>query len=402
MSENRPHDAPAVPRRAALALMAAVGLGVWLWDVGLERRPGGVEPWGWRLLAIFVPVILGLMLRPLPGGAVVLLGVVLTLVCDALPPEKVEPGHRSDSVKWAFTKALAGYADSSVWLMLAAYFMSRALIKTGLARRIALTFVRLLGKNTLGLSYALVATDTVLAGMIPSNAARVGGVILPVTRSLAELYKSLPGATAGLLGTFLMVTIYQADVVNCTLFLTGQASNPLAAKQAEELTTQAANRRAEQRGEAEPREEEVVRLTYARWTLYAAGPALVSLLLVPYLCYRLCRPGLRHTPEAAEMARAELRAMGPMARGEKVMLVVFAGVCLGWILSPARDAPTILHTTTVALMGVAALLLSGVLTWDDVVSEKGAWDVYIWYGGLVQMGYLLNEAKVTEVLATSL
>src|SRR5262249_4669293 len=150
----------------------------------------------------------------------------------------------------------------SVWLMLTAYFMSRALIKTGLARRIALNFVRLLGGNTLGLSYALVATDTVLAGMIPSNAARVGGVILPVTRSLAELYKSFPGATASLLGMFLMVTIYQADMVNCALYLTGQASNPLAARQAEIFTQEEASRRAKERGEAEPREEEIVCLSY--------------------------------------------------------------------------------------------------------------------------------------------
>ena len=63
---------------------------------------------------------------------------------------------------------------------MAAFFISRALINTGLARRIALFFVRMFGKSSLGVSYALALSDIVLAGVIPSNGARSGGVILPI------------------------------------------------------------------------------------------------------------------------------------------------------------------------------------------------------------------------------
>ena len=52
-----------------------------------------------------------------------------------------------------------------------------ALINTGLARRIALFFVRMFGKSSLGISYALSLSDMILAGVIPSNSARSGGVI---------------------------------------------------------------------------------------------------------------------------------------------------------------------------------------------------------------------------------
>src|SRR5437764_3381815 len=243
-----------------------------------------------------MPTILGLMLRPLPGGALVLLSVTVTIAVDALPPA---PANLSSARRDAspYEKALGGYADASVWLVLAAYFLSRGLIKTGLARRLALLFVRRLGRSTLGLSYAVVASDTLLAGMIPSNAARVGGVTLPVMRSLAELYRSYPGRTAGMLGTFLMLTLYQADVVACALFLTGQASNPLAASQAGQLAW-------DLRGVHVP-------LHYANWFLYALAPALVSLALVPWVLYRLCRPQITHTPEATQMARRELEALGP-------------------------------------------------------------------------------------------
>src|SRR4029453_2845430 len=93
-------------------------------------------------------------------------------------------------------EALSGYADATVWMVLAAFFISRSLLNTGLARRIALVFVRSIGHNSLGVCYSLTLSDMVLAGIIPSNGARSGGVILPIVRSIAELYGSHPGSTA--------------------------------------------------------------------------------------------------------------------------------------------------------------------------------------------------------------
>jgi DASS family divalent anion:Na+ symporter len=371
--ESRP-----LPAWLSWMVILAVGLGIWLWDVALEQRPAEVPDWGWRLLAIFVPTILALMLRPIPGGAAVLLGLLAAVFCHALP-EVIEDSRKLKPME----VVLGGYRDPTVWLVLAAYFIARALIKTGLARRIALFFIRLLGHNTLGLSYALVATDTVLAGMIPSNAARVGGVVLPITRSLAELYKSHPGASAGLLGTFLMLTIYQGDVVACAMFITGQASNVLAANTAEVVT------------------EGVVKLHYGNWLGFAIVPGLVSLALGPWLIYRWQRPAITHTPEAAAMARDELQRMGRPGFAEILVLLVFLGVCLAWILTGLLLESGADYTAVIALSGVGVLLLSGVLTWQDCVSERGAWDVFIWYGGLVQLGRLLHEAKLTTVFASS-
>jgi DASS family divalent anion:Na+ symporter len=355
-------DRPWLPSAVSWALMLGLGLGIWAWDVVLGRRPEGVDDQGWQLLAIFLPTILGLMLRPLPGGAIVLIALTVAVLTQTLPVEK----------------ALGGFAHGSVWLVLAAFFMSRAVIKTGLARRIALNFVRLLGGNTLGLSYALTATDALLAGMIPSNAARVGGVVLPIAQSLAGLYKSFPGATAHLLGTFLLLSLYQADVAACAMFLTGQASNPLAAETARAQTS-------------------AVDLHYGNWLLYAAVPGLVSLLVVPYLTYRWTKPGIRHTPEAVDMARRELAALGPIRGGEAVVLYVFVAVCLGWIFDGFLFQGK--NVAGIALGGATVLLLAGVLTWEDAVSERAAWDVFIWYGGLVQLGTLLKDTNIPNVFA---
>src|SRR6516225_2123032 len=140
--------------------------------VYLIPKPAAVKPEGWRLTGLFVATIVGQMVEPIPGGAIVLLSVTISSLIGGL----------------TIDQALAGYGDKTAWLVLAAFFISRALLKTGLARRIALFFVRLFGRSSLGVCYALATSDCVLAGVIPSNGARTGGVILPIARSLSEIY----------------------------------------------------------------------------------------------------------------------------------------------------------------------------------------------------------------------
>lgn len=322
-------------------------------------RPESVTPDGWRLTGIFLATVAGLMLQPIAGGALVLIAVTLLTVLTKTTPQV----------------ALAGYADPTNWLVLAAFFISRSLINTGLARRIALGFVRLFGKSSLGISYALTLTDTLLATIIPSNGARAGGVTLPICRSIAELYGSQPGPTAALIGSFLMAAVYQGVCVSSAMFYTGQASNPLAAKIATEFGG--------------------VSVTWLSWFAAASIPGIASLIIVPWLVFKLYPPTVRKTPEAAAFAANELASMGAMSAHEKILTAVFITVCGLWITTEWHKMDVAIS----ALLGSAALLLTGVLTWEDVKSERSAWDIFIWYGGLLQLGKLLNTTGVTKVFA---
>jgi len=60
-----------------------------------------------------------------------------------------------------------------------------------------------------------------------------------------------------------------------------------------------------------------------------------------------------------------------------------------------------INYAVVAMVGIGVLLLSGVLTWKDVITESGAWDVFIWYGGLVRMAEALGETGITKRFAES-
>jgi DASS family divalent anion:Na+ symporter len=158
------------------------------------------------------------------------------------------------------------------------------------------------------------------------------------------------------------------------MFFTGQASNPLAAQMAGNFGYS---------------------VTWAGWIFAACVPGLCSLALVPWVVSKIYPPEIRQTPEAAEFASAELEKMGPMSRQEKILLAVFVSVCGAW----ATSSWTGLDITVAALCGSAALLLTGVLAWQDVTGERAAWDIFIWYGGLLRLGKALHEQHVTEAFA---
>ncbi len=340
----------------------------WLITIGvgavifLLPMPNGVTREAWALLAIFIATIVGSIVQPLPGSAMVLLGVVTLALTKALPIEK----------------ALAGYADKFVWLVLAAFFISRAMIKTGLGHRIALIFIRLIGRRTLGLGYSLVVTDFMLASFVPSTGARSGGIILPIARSVTETYDSRPeDGTEGRLGTFLMTMLYQCEVILCATFLTGQASNVIIRSLVAENTS--------------------IDLNFSTWFISAIVPSIISLIAVPLMIYTLFPPEVKETPNAVKFAHDELEKLGHVTRSEKILLVVFVGVVSLWISAFAHG----IDSTVIALIGIGVLLISNVLEWRDLINERNAWEVFIWYGGLVMMAGELGRTNITSIFASS-
>ncbi len=334
-------------RPVPLIITALVGVDLWF-----IRPPVGVSAQAWHLFAIFVATILGFVLKPLPMGPVAVMGIAATALTGTL------------SIK----EALSGFGNTVIWLIVIAFFISRGFIKTGLGERIAYLFVKRFGRKTLGLSYSLLAADLVLSPAIPSNTARAGGIIFPIIRSLSETFGSRPeDGTERKMGAFLTKVGFQGDLITSAMFMTAMAANPLCAKLARDVAG--------------------VNITWTGWAVAAAVPGLVSLLVVPYLLYKLYPPEIRETPDASALAGKRLAEMGPLTRAEKLMLLVFALVLALWIFG-ARLA---VDPTTTAFIGLAVLLLTQVLTWDDVKKEQGAWDTLIWFAAVVMMATYLDR-----------
>lgn len=338
----------------SFAITLVVGLVIWFIPV-----PDGVKPNAWHLLAIFVATIVGIILKAAPMGTMAMLGITLCAATQVLAP-----GKPIDAIK----NALSGFGNSTIWLIGLAFFIARGFIKTGLGNRLAYNFIKLFGKSTLGLAYGLNTADLILAPAIPSNTARAGGVIFPIMQSIAVNMGSEPNKpeTHRKIGAFLTLSSYNANMITSVMFLTATASNPMAQKFAKDLG---------------------VNITWGSWAMAAAIPGLVSFLLVPLFLYKFYPPELKQTKEAPAMAAAKLKEMGKISLQEWLMVATFIVLLVLWIFGNLMSV----DATTGALIGLCILLLCGVLTWEDVKAEKGAWDTIVWFSALVMMGSYLNS-----------
>jgi DASS family divalent anion:Na+ symporter len=347
---------PAVRWERLLALA-----GIYVVVAHLLPSPASVTAEQWRQVGVFFATVGGLMLQPLPGSQVVLLGLTAMLIVGGVPLDR----------------ALDGYSAPTVWMVLAAMLMSRALRDCGLARRVALWFVRAIGGTSLGLGYSLHLTDLTLATGVPSITARSASIVFPIARSISGLYKSHPGASSAVLGGFLMTCMYQGSVISSAMFFYSSAANLLLGEMAAEFAG--------------------VTITWTSWFTAGLLPGVVSSLVVPYLVYRTLPPTLTRTPAASSFANTELRALGPIRGREAVVAATFIGLIVFWVISAWVDG---LSPTLVAFVGLTVLFVTGALDWGSALDERSAWDVFVWYGGLLTMGGVLNDTGVATIFAT--
>ncbi|MGO9894220.1 MAG: DASS family sodium-coupled anion symporter [Bryobacteraceae bacterium] len=315
-----------------------------------------------HLLAIFVATIVALVAQPIPMGVSVLIALTLLDFTGTLAPGKI----------------FAGFSNVTVWLIFTAFLFARAVTVTGFGARVGYLFVSRFGRSSLSLGYSVAASGLVLAPFVPSDTARGGGIVFPIARSIAVEFGSEPGPTAGRMGTFLILASFHSTYTASAMFLTGMAANPLIADFARRIGH--------------------VELTWMRWFSGSVVPGFLTLAIVPWLIHKLFPPEIRDMAPARDLARRELRKMGPVRGAEKSLVAVMIAVMIGWVTSPWHGFPN----TFVALAGVCALLLLRVLTWDDLLGEKRAWDALIWFAGMIMMSDQLNETGVIKIFSSRL
>jgi DASS family divalent anion:Na+ symporter len=326
-------------------LSLALALGIWFAPV-----PAGLTREAWQLFAVFAAAIFSVVVNAFPLLTASVLAVGAVVLTGTVDP----------------AKAFAGFASSSVLLVIVAFLVAHAVVKSGLGRRISLLVVSAFGKSTLGLGYSIFLTDALIAPAFPSNTAR-GGVLYPIILSLAQSAGSKPEDPATRrMGGYLMFSGMASLSVSSALWLTATSANPIGVS----LAAQSG-----------------VKITFGTWLLAASVPALATILLLPLFITRLFPPGVTDTPDAPAAARKELLGMGPLSRDEWIVAVTFAVMVTGWILAEGLR----LNVTAVAFAGLGALLATNVLTLDDINLQGSTLVTFLWLAVLFALSGQLNE-----------
>ena len=334
---------PALLARRAVPFVIA--LAIWFAPV-----PAGLTAQAWHLFAVFVAAISSVLIGAFPLLTASTMAVATVVLTGTISP----------------ASAFSGFANSSVLLVVIAFLVAQAVVKSGLGRRISLLTVSRFGKSSLGLAYSIVATDAAIAPAFPSNTAR-GGVLFPIVLSVSQGAGSTPDdPEKRRLGGYLMFCAMASLAVSSALWMTATSANPIGVQIVREAG---------------------VDISFGRWILTSSVPALLAIALIPLLVRWLFPPGVGATPEAPAAARAELAAMGPMTRMEWITAVTFVVMVAGWIFADKLG----FNVTSIAFLGLGVLLMAGVLTLEDIASMGDTLATFLWLAVLFALSGQLNE-----------
>jgi DASS family divalent anion:Na+ symporter len=312
--------------------------------------PAGLTPQAWHLFAVFITAIVSVLLGLFPLLTSTMLAAGAVVLTNTVSP----------------AKAFAGFANTSVLLVVIAFLVAQAVVKCGLGQRISLFMVSLFGRSSLGLAYSLVLTDAAIAPAFPSNTAR-GGVLFPIVLSVAKGSGSNPDDPKGRrLGGYLMFCTMAGLAVSSALWMTATSANPIAIQVARQYG---------------------VNVGFGKWLIASSVPALVSILALPWLLARLFPPGVGATPEAPAAARKALAELGPLSREEWITAIAFLLMVTGWIFADKLN----LNVTSVAFAGLGVLLMTGVLTASDIATQGDTLATFLWLAVLFALSGELNE-----------
>jgi DASS family divalent anion:Na+ symporter len=312
--------------------------------------PGELTVQTWRLFAIFAGAIFSVVVGALP---------ILTASVFSIPAAVLSGVLRSED-------AYAGFANGTIVLIVVAFLVASAVVKCGLGARGGHWMVSRFGRSTLGLSYSIFLLDAVIAPAFPSNTAR-SGVLYPLALSVAEAAGARPDrADRRKLGAFLMYSGIASLSVSSALWLTAMVANPLGAEVSNGFG---------------------VEMGFGRWFVASVVPTLCAMALLPLILYKIIDPEIRDTPDAPAVAKQALAALGPLSRHERIVLVVFIVMVALW----ASAATLGLDSTAVAFLGLGTLLVTGVITLDDINRQGDVLATFIWFAVLFTLSNQLNE-----------
>jgi sodium-dependent dicarboxylate transporter 2/3/5 len=154
-------------------------------------------------------------------------------------------------------------------------------------------------------------------------------------------------------------------------------------------------------------------ISFAEWLLIGMPVVVLFLPVAWLLVTRVLFPsGLPPIAGGREWVAGELRRLGPLSRGERVTLAVFAATVALWIFRPLLGSVAVggvrpfahLSDSGIAVLAALALFVlpvgRGQRAVDWEVAKKLPWDVLILFGGGLSLAAAVEHNGVAEYLSS--
>lgn len=267
-----------------------------------------------------------------------------------------------------------------IWLNLLAFILSAMLVKTRLAKRIALWLVLRLGATARWALFAFVLVQLVLAPMIPATAARAV-MTLPLMIVVATIYGSTEASPNAFGKNLFLLNLIGISVLS-SVSMTGSSANLIAVGLIETMGGH--------------------RIYYMDWMRLGAPVAILTVVLMWLIGPTFVFPmtAADHAPKlpgGLDVVRTKYAEMGPLATGEKKALAIFGLVLFLWMtdIFHLRWFGVEISAPFAALLGVLLVLFPrwGVLQWAEADIP---WHLLIFSAGAYAGGLALDDTGAAE------
>lgn len=360
---------PDYPRYKLVGLF--LGIAAFLVLLLIPGLPG-LSAIGQKVLALVALMVIWWVTEAIPIGMTALLPLILCPILGIAGKGTTEQG----------INIYSSYSDPAVMMCLGIFMFSACIVKWGLHKRIALYIVKMVGgkpsRVVLGFLLATtvvsmwISNTTATAMMLPLAVALVLQLGLTMHDGMAKaLVLAIPyGASAGGLAT-----------------LIGSGTNVSGVALMQELSGQ--------------------EVSFMEW-LKVGLP--VTILLVPVIWIILCLLFRVKKTDIGDTSVIddELRALGPMNRGEKLIGVLFILSMLAFMTRKYTIGalfPMVTDETIAIIMGVILFVIpvdlkNGVFLLDIKTAIEGvSWNTFLLLGGATCMGQLMSGTGIADWIA---
>lgn len=328
--------------------------------------PDGLTLQGQQSIAIFCAALIMWVCGSIPIYLTSMIAIVLLVLTGTVIKEKV-----------AF--ATLGY--NVIWLMVSAFILTAAMIKSNLARRFALWMITEFGQTPKRALFVLILINFCLVFFVPSTTARAA-LMVPICLILLDVYKAIPGKSN--FGKLMMLQGVQADALATSGVMTGTAANIIAVGF---INSQAGGT-----------------VGYMDWLTAAFPLAILGMVIAFFVGIKLFKfKGEVDFEGSLEKLKEERSQLGFLTLNEKKAIFIFCNAVFLWATESYHEAMfgfSISVYMTAVISAILCLLPKiGLLTWNE---SNIKWDLMIFAAGAYSVGNALETSKGAEFLISKL
>lgn len=324
--------------------------------------PNGLSAAGMAVLAVVVWAAIMWVTEAIPVGVSGLLIPMLLVQSGGTKP---------------FPAAASGFSTPVVALCLTAFIFAAVMQVAGLDRRIALSLLKWMKAKTVnGVIWAMFVVNFVLSLIIPAANARAA-TLLPVINGICDFFDDTDKGKAGKKAIVIQTLVYGSMISGMCILTAHLPNYVLINLFAKELK---------------------LSLSYVDWFKLQwpyLGMFVITQWWVQYY-FKTRSVGVRGGHAAVETMYGDLPRT---SRTEWVILAVFAGVALAWMLEPLHK----IAAQNVALIGLAVLFIPGVLPfkWHEI-QNRTIWGTLLLLAGALSLSAAMSSSGLAKFLADQL